>query len=156
SDQAAYHAWLGWAVYQAEGPSALPRVVAALRQACDVDPESPEGNRWLGEVLLANGDRSGARVHLERALARGPERALVALLAQIHVDAGEPAQAEKLYMRVITALGEREPRTRAELWRDLAGVLRGSLADEAAAATAEATASELERGSSEGHQGTER
>jgi tetratricopeptide (TPR) repeat protein len=154
SDQAAYHAWLGWTLFQADAAGALPRVLTALREAIDIDPDTVEGNQWLGEVLVASGDRAGARAHLEWALGRRPEQpGLVALMAQIHVEAGEFPLAEKLYRRVITAMGEREPAQRATLWRGLARLLRESGLHQKQAEQAHATAEQLERSAHDKTQG---
>ncbi|HEY0712318.1 MAG TPA: tetratricopeptide repeat protein [Polyangia bacterium] len=143
-DQAAYHAWLGRALYAASGTDSLARVLATLRESVDIDPDTAEGNRWLAEILVASGDREGARAHLEWTLARRPEQAdLVTMLAQIHVETGELALAEKLYRRVITAMGERAPEQRATLWRGLALVLREG-GDAAESERAAAMAAQLE------------
>ena len=91
----------------------------------------------MGSFLRAVGEAGRARPHLERTLALRPEQPeVIDQLAGLYVEAGEPDQAEKLYRRVIAALGEREPGLRAALWEQLGRLYEAKLGDPAAAARA--------------------
>jgi tetratricopeptide (TPR) repeat protein len=144
-DQAAYHAWLGATLYEVEGEAALPEAQDRLEHAVAVDPDSAEAHGLLGKLLVALREPARARGHLERALALRPEQAeLIEQLALLYIDAEEPAQAERLYRRVLAALGERDLGLRRVLWRGLAELYEGPLADRPAAARAFAVAARLD------------
>jgi tetratricopeptide (TPR) repeat protein len=144
-DQAAYHAWLGATLYEVEGEAALPEAQDRLEHAVAVDPDSAEAHGLLGKLLVAVREPARARGHLERALALRPEQAeLIEQLALLYIDADEPAQAERLYRRVLAALGERDLGLRRALWRGLAELYEGPLADRPAAARAFAVAARLD------------
>jgi tetratricopeptide (TPR) repeat protein len=146
-DQAAYHAWLGATLFEVEGEAALPEPLDRLEHAVAVDPDSAEGHGLLARLLMALREPARARTHLERALALKPEQPeLIEQLALLYIDADEPAQAERLYRRVLAALGERELGLRRTLWRGLAELYEGLLADRGAAARAFAVAARLDPG----------
>ena len=143
-DQAAYHAWLGWTLFHVQGRGALPEALDRLEHAVAVDPDSVDGHALLGALFIALRDPGRARQHLERTLALRPEQPdSIDRLARLHVEAGEPELAERLYRRLIAALGERELPLRRILWRELAELYEGPLVDPAGAARAYKTASRL-------------
>ena len=128
-DQAAYHAWLGWALWQARGESRRAEARDRLEHALALDPDSTEAHALMGSFLCAAGDRAAARPHLERTLALRPEQQEpIEQLVGIYLDSGEPDQAEKLYRRLIAALGDREPALRARSGSSSAGCTRASSA----------------------------
>ncbi len=136
-DQAAYQAWLGWALWQAQGDGAADQVRERLGHALALDPDSMEAHALLGTFLCAIRAGAEARPHLERALTLRPEQPeVIDKLAGLYIDAGEADQAEKLYRRVIAALGDREPAVRAILWEKLGHLYEAKLGDPAAAALA--------------------
>jgi hypothetical protein len=65
-------------------------------------------------------------------------------LSRLYVEASEPELAEKLYRRVLGALGERELPLRRTLWRELAELYEGPLMDTTSAARAYAVAAHLD------------
>jgi tetratricopeptide (TPR) repeat protein len=143
-DQAAYHAWLGWTLFHVQGRGALPEALDRLEHAVAVDPDSVDGHALLGAVLIALRDPIRARQHLERTLALRPEQPdSIDRLARLYVELGEPEQAERLYRRIISALGERELPLRRTLWKELAELYEGPLVDPEGAARAYQMASRL-------------
>jgi tetratricopeptide (TPR) repeat protein len=140
-DQAAYHAWLAWAIWQARGQEAINDVRDRLGHALVLDPDSVEGHALQGAFLCAVGDTANGRTHLERTLALRPEQSeVIDRLVGIYLDHGEPEQAEKLYQKLIAALGDRYPVLRARLWHGLGRLYEGPLADPTAAAKARESA----------------
>ena len=101
----------------------------------------------MGSFLCAAGEPAAARPHLERTLALRPEqREPIDQLVGIYLDTGEPDQAEKLYRRMIAALGDREPALRATLWEQLGRLYEGKLGDADAAARAFESAAQITPG----------
>ena len=146
-DQAAYHAWLGWALWRARGEAARAEARDRLDHALVLDPDSTEAHALLGAFLGAAGEPTAARGHLERTLALRPEqREAIEQLVGLYLEAGEPDQAEKLYRRVIAALADREPDLRAALWKQLGRLYEGKLADADAAARAFESAAQIAPG----------
>ncbi len=144
-DQAAYHAWLAWAIWQARGRPGSGEVRDRLAHALVLDPDSVEGHALLGAFLCEVGDAAGARVHLERTLALRPEQGeSIDRLVGIYLDGDEPELAEKLYQKLIAALAERYPVLRARLWHGLGRLYEGPLGDAAAAARAHESAAAIE------------
>ena len=127
-DQAAYHAWLGWALWRARGEAAKGEARDRLDHALALDPDSTEAHALMGSFLCAAGERAAARTHLERTLALRPEqREPIEQLVGIYLDSGEPDQAEKLYRRA-----DRRPRrSRALPAREPVGAARAPLRREA-------------------------
>ena len=124
-DQAAYHAWLAWAIWQTRGQEAAHDVRERLAHALLLDPDSVEGHALQGAFLCAVGESAAARTHLERTLALRPEQSeVIDRLVGVYLDAGEPVQAEKLYQKLIAALGDRYPVLRKRLWSGWAGCTR--------------------------------
>jgi tetratricopeptide (TPR) repeat protein len=146
-DQAAYHAFLGWALFHVHGQQAMPEALDRLEHAVAVDPDSAEAHALLAGLLTALGDPRRARQHLERTLVLRPEQPdSIELLARLYVENGDPELAEKLYRRVLAALGERELPLRRTLWRELAELYEGPLMDTTSAARAYAVAAHLDPG----------
>jgi Tfp pilus assembly protein PilF len=146
-DQAAYHGWLGWALWRARGEAAKGEARDRLDHALALDPDSTEAHALMGSFLCAAGERAAARAHLERTLALRPEqREPIAQLVGLYLDSGEPDQAEKLYRRLIGALGDREPSLRASLWEQLGRLYEGKLGDATAAARAFESAAQITAG----------
>lgn len=131
-DQAAYHAYLGWALHRLDGAEERRLGLESLRRAVDLDPAHAEAHGFLGRAALAAGDEAIARQHLERAVGLEPDQpdvveALLGLFAK-GTD-GDAPNVEKLCRRAISALGERAPRLRRRLWDELLRLYEGSLAD---------------------------
>jgi tetratricopeptide (TPR) repeat protein len=146
-DQAAYHAWLGWAIWQARGEPARTEARDRLDHALALDPDSVEAHALMGTFLGAVGDPTAARPHLERTLALRPDQGeVVDQLLRIYLDGGEADQAEKLLGRVIASLGDREPALRARLWHELGRLYQGPLDNAAAAARAFESAGQIPPG----------
>jgi tetratricopeptide (TPR) repeat protein len=143
-DQAAYHAWLGWTLWRARGAAARDEARDRLEHALALDPDSTEAHTLMGSFLSAIEEPEGARPHLERTLMLRPDQPEAAdQLVVIYLRAGEPDLAEKLYRRLIGALGDREPGMRARWWEQLARLYKGPLADPAAAARAVESAAQI-------------
>jgi tetratricopeptide (TPR) repeat protein len=144
-DQASYHAILGWTLFQVHLRQAMPEALDRLEHAVAVDPDSAEAHALLGALLAALGEPGRARGHLERTLVLRPEQPRsIELLSRLYVEASEPELAEKLYRRVLGALGERELPLRRTLWRELAELYEGPLMDTTSAARAYAVAAHLD------------
>jgi tetratricopeptide (TPR) repeat protein len=131
-DQAAYHAYLGWALHRLGGAEERKLGLERLRHAVDLDPAHAEAHGLLGRAALAEGDEATARQHLERAVGLEPDQsevveALLGLLAK--APDSDAAKAEKLVRRAIAALGERAPRLRRRLWDEALRLYEGALAD---------------------------
>jgi tetratricopeptide (TPR) repeat protein len=146
-DQAAYHAWLGWALWRARGTASRDEARDRLEHALALDPDSTEAHALMGSFLSAIEEPEGARPHLERTLMLRPDQPEAAdQLVVIYLRAGEPDLAEKLYRRLIGALADREPALRARWWEQLARLYKGPLADPAAAARAVESAAQIAAG----------
>jgi tetratricopeptide (TPR) repeat protein len=145
-DQAAYHAWLGWTLFEIEGEAALPEALDRQEHAVAIDPDSVEGHALLALTLVALGDGPRARSHFERSLALRPEQPeVIDRLVSLHRAAGQIGEVERLYRRVLAALGDhRAPTLRMRLWRELAALFAGPLQDPASAAKAQAMAVRLD------------
>ena len=68
-DQAAYHAWLGWTLFEIDGKAALPEALERLEHAVMIDPDSADSHTLLARTLLTLADGGGAQAHFERTLA---------------------------------------------------------------------------------------
>jgi tetratricopeptide (TPR) repeat protein len=144
-DQAAYHAWLGWTLFEMEGKRALPEALDRLEHAVAIDPDSVEGHGLLALTLVALGEGARARAHFERSLALRPEQPeVIDRLVRLHRAAGQTAEIERLYRRVLAALGDRAAPLRRRLWRELAALFAGPLQDPTSAARAMAMSERLD------------
>jgi hypothetical protein len=144
-DQAAYHAWLGWTLFQLEAEASLPEAIDRLEHAVAIDPDSVEGHALLALTLMALGDAAQARTHFERSLALRPEQPeVIDRLVRLHRAAGQTAEIERLYRRVLAALGERAAPLRRRLWLELAALFGGPLQDPTGAARARAMADRVD------------
>lgn len=144
-DQAAYHAWLGWTLFEIEGKSSLPESIDRLEHAVAIDPDSVEGHALLALTLVVLGDGPRARTHFERSLALRPDQPeIIDRLVGLHRAAGQLPEVERLYRRVLAALGERALPLRLRLWRELAALFSSSLHDPGNAAKAQAMAERLD------------
>ncbi len=143
-DQAAYHAYLGWALFQATGEAAAEPAGKHLKHALALDPDLPDAHLFLGRVADSAGDAEGARRHLERTLAIDPSRIeAVDLLVRVHTRAGDVVATERLYRRVIAGLGERSLTLRRRLWKELGDLYEGELGDRGRARLAYEMAAKL-------------
>lgn len=134
TDQAVYHAFLGWALYQARGAETLTQARRDLEHAIALDPELVEARVFLGRVARDAGDLATARASLEKALELDPTRAdALDVLVAIYNEAGEHQASERLYRHVIRALGERALGLRRRLWRELAELHEREFNDRASA-----------------------
>jgi CheY-like chemotaxis protein len=129
-DQAAYHAYLGWALYVARGDVTAEEARNNLLHALTLDPDLAEAHEFLGRVALSEGDDEEARLHLERTLELDPAQPeAVELLVRIYSRTGDLRATERLYRRVIAGLGERTLPLRRRLWKELADLYEAELGD---------------------------
>jgi CheY-like chemotaxis protein/tetratricopeptide (TPR) repeat protein len=143
-DQAAYHAYLGWALFVAGGVAELEVARGRLSHALALDPDLPKAHEFLGRLALDQGDTATARRHLERALDKDPAQPLlVELLVRIYGRLDDARGAEKVYRRLIGALGEGSAALRAQLWRVLGELYETRLRDRENARTAYEAAARL-------------
>jgi tetratricopeptide (TPR) repeat protein/CheY-like chemotaxis protein len=143
-DQAAYHAYLGWALFQARGLAGARAAKDRLSHALALDPDLAKAHEALGRVALEEGDSGTARRHLARALELEPAQPgvldeLVAVFDKLKDHRG----AERCYRRMIASLGEGAPGLRARLWRALAEVYETKLNQVESARVAYETAARL-------------
>jgi tetratricopeptide (TPR) repeat protein len=143
-DQAAYHAYLGWAHFLARG---LPGARAAnerLSHALALDPDLAKAHEILGRIAVKEEDSGTARRHLERALELEPAQPeLLELLIGVFEGLQDFRGAERCYRRMIAGLGEGAPALRARLWRVLAQVYEVNLNQAESARVAYETAARL-------------
>lgn len=144
-DQAAYHAYLGWARILAGGKAGADREGRkALQTALELDPDLAQAHEFLGRAAATAGQHAAAIQHLERALRIDPARpAAFDLLVQLRTEEGETAEIERLYRRILHRLGDREPALRTRLWTELGDVFAADLADPVSAKIAYVAAARL-------------
>jgi Flp pilus assembly protein TadD len=65
-DQAAYHAYLGWAQFQARGLPAARGARDHLSHALALDPDLAKAHEFLGRIAVKENDTGTGRRHLER------------------------------------------------------------------------------------------
>jgi hypothetical protein len=130
SDQALYHAYLGWAQFVAFGPEWAGATRNALNHALALDPDLPEAHAMLGRLAATENDAATARKHLERSLELEPTQPEVAeLLLQAYQRLNDPKGAEGFMRKLIGALGDRAQPLRQRLWCELAALYENQLAD---------------------------
>jgi CheY-like chemotaxis protein/tetratricopeptide (TPR) repeat protein len=122
-DQAAYHAYLGWSLYQADQGQNMAAARERLDHALALDPDLAKAHELLGRVALDDGDLATARERLERAAELDPVQPdVVALLLGVFERLHNPRASEKVFRKLIAALGERALPLRQRLWRELAEI----------------------------------
>ncbi|MDX2023162.1 MAG: response regulator [Deltaproteobacteria bacterium] len=143
-DQAAYHAFLGWAQYLADGEPKVSEARERLEHALTLDPGHVDAHEFLGRLAAATGDEDTARASLEKALEADPsrEQALDAL-TRIYGNYSEFHATERIYRRLIRALGDRALPLRRRIWKDLAALYETEFEDFASARIAYEMAARL-------------
>jgi CheY-like chemotaxis protein/cytochrome c-type biogenesis protein CcmH/NrfG len=130
SDQALYHAYLGWAQFVSFGPEWAGAARDAIDHALALDPDLPEAHAMLGRLAATENDAATARKHLERSLAVEPmQPEVVELLLQAYQRLSDPKGAEGFMRKLIAALGDRAQPLRQRLWCELAGIYENQLDD---------------------------
>ncbi len=154
SDQADYHALLGWAVFLDEGgqstDAAEVRAAACiawlnLEQAFAIDADNLTAHESAGRIFAVTGENERAVTHLEATLAQDPSRqeAFSALVTLLERNDDYP-RLEQLYRRTIHALGsDINPDRAFDLWVRLWELYRDHLHDEKSAQLAFTVASRL-------------
>jgi CheY-like chemotaxis protein/cytochrome c-type biogenesis protein CcmH/NrfG len=134
SDQALYHAYLGWAQFVAFGAQWAGAARNTLNHALALDPDLPEAHAMLGRLAATENDAATARKHLERSLELEPiQPEVVELLLQAYQRLNDPKGAEGFMRKLIGALGDRAQPLRRRLWCELATVYENQLADQLSA-----------------------
>jgi Predicted N-acetylglucosaminyl transferase len=134
SDQALYHAYLGWAQFVAFGPEWAGAARNTLNHALALDPDLPEAHAMLGRLAATENDAATARKHLERSLELEPTQPeVVELLLQAYQRLNDPKGAEGFMRKLLGALGDRAQPLRRRLWCELATLYENQLADRASA-----------------------
>jgi CheY-like chemotaxis protein/tetratricopeptide (TPR) repeat protein len=129
-DQAAYHAYLGWALFIAGGVGRLEVARERLTRALTLDPDLGKAHELLGRLAVSTGDDATACVHLERALETEADQSeIIELLIAVHERLDDVRGAERSYRRFIAQLGERALPLRSRLWRLLAELYEARLGD---------------------------
>ncbi|HXU79880.1 MAG TPA: hypothetical protein VN914_00675, partial [Polyangia bacterium] len=143
-DQAAYHAYLGWAQFQARGLPAARGARDHLSHALALDPDLAKAHEFLGRIAVKENDTGTGRRHLERALELEPAQPeLLELLIGLFAGLKDWKGAERCYRRMIGSLGEGAPTLRARLWTVLADVYENKLGQPESARVAYETAARL-------------
>src|SRR5581483_10805976 len=156
TDQADYHAMLGWVTFLAEGgqtrgaqPAQIQRAaqLAAphLERALAIDPDSLDAHDYAGRIAAAAGDDERALSHLERVLDTDPTRGdALAALEGVHTRRSDWPRLEKQYRKLIHRLGDvQDPERALRLWWRLAELYRTRLNDAASARVAYEIAAKL-------------
>lgn len=134
SDQALYHAYLGWAQFVAFGQQWAGAARNTLNHALALDPDLPEAHAMLGRLAATENDAATARKHLERSLELEPiQPEIVELLLQAYQRLNDPKGAEGFMRKLVGALGDRAQPLRRRLWCELANVYENQLADQLSA-----------------------
>jgi CheY-like chemotaxis protein/tetratricopeptide (TPR) repeat protein len=143
-DQAAYHAYLGWAQFQARGLPAARGARDHLSHSLALDPDLAKAHEFLGRIAVKEGDTGTGRRHLERALELEPAQPeLLELLIRLFDGLKDFRGAERCYRRMIGSLGEGAPGLRARLWTVLAELYEKKLEQPESARVAYETAARL-------------
>src|SRR5262245_58221691 len=143
-DQAAYHAYLGWALFVTRGNISVEDARAKLLHALNLDPDLAEAHEFLGRVAVSEGDDEEARLHLERTLELDPTQPeAVELLVRLYARTNDLRATERLYRKVIAGLGERALPLRRRLWKELADLYEAELDDRPSARIAYEMAARL-------------
>ncbi len=143
-DQATYHAFLGWALFLAHGDARAQEARERMEHALTLDPDHVDALEFLGRLAAATGDEDTARSALEKALESDPSRAeALEILTNIYANYSEFHATERIYRRLIRALGERSLALRRQLWRDLATLYENEFEDFASARIAYEMAARL-------------
>lgn len=128
-DQAAHHAYLGWARFAADRKDTA-RARAALDEALALDPDLVEGHDFLGRMAAEAGEAAEAQEHLEKTLLLDPTRAAAFdTLAALYASAGRIPDLERLHRKLLHRLVDREPELRLRLWRQLGDLYLRTLGD---------------------------
>ena len=143
-DQAAYHAFLGWAQFLAQGDGKVVEARERLEHALTLDPGHVDGHEFLGRLAAATGDEDTARASLEKALEADPTREhALENLTKIYESYSEFHATERIYRRLIRALGDRSLALRRKIWKDLAVLYETEFEDFASARIAYEMAARL-------------
>jgi CheY-like chemotaxis protein/tetratricopeptide (TPR) repeat protein len=156
TDQADYHAMLGWVTFLAEGgqaraaqPMQIHRAAQManphLDRALVIDPDNLDAHDYAGRIAAAAGDDDTAIAHLERVLDADPTRgdALMALEGA-HTRRSDWPRLEKQYRKLIHRLGDaQDPERALRLWWRLAELYRTRLNDASSAKVAYEIAAKL-------------
>lgn len=143
-DQAAYHAFLGWAQFLSEGEAKAVDARDRLEHALTLDPDHVDALEFLGRLSAVTGDEETARTTLEKALEADPTRTqALEVLTRIYETYSEFHATERIYRRLIRALGERALPQRRKLWKDLAALYENEFEDFASARIAYEMAARL-------------
>jgi CheY-like chemotaxis protein/tetratricopeptide (TPR) repeat protein len=143
-DQAAYHAYLGWAQFQSRGLPGARVARDRLSHALALDPDLPKAHELLGRIAVKEDDTGTARRHLERALELEPAQPeLLEELISVFEGLQDHRGAERCYRRMIASLGEGAPTLRARLWSVLAALYENKLQQAESARVAYETAARL-------------
>lgn len=150
SDEADYHAALGWAHYLSgqRGPGAADAARPHLNQALAINPDHAAAHQYKGVITAELGnDDIEATFHLERALEANP--ALVdclRCLEEVWTRRGEARPLERQYRRMIYRAAGRDPKVELRIWMKLAELYRTQLDDIESARIAYASAERLSPG----------
>jgi CheY-like chemotaxis protein len=143
-DQAAYHAYLGWARFEAHGLAEARAAHDHLSHALALDPDLAKAHEFLGRIAVKEGDAGTGRRHLERALELQPAQPdLLEVLIRLFEGLNDFRGAERCYRRMIASLGEGAPALRVRLWTVLADVYETKLQQPESARVAYETAARL-------------
>jgi CheY-like chemotaxis protein len=143
-DQAAYHAYLGWAQFQAKGVAAARGARDHLSHALALDPDLAKAHEFLGRIAVREGDTGTGRRHLERALELEPAQPdLLEMLIGLFNGLKDFRGAERCYRRMIGTLGDGAATLRARLWTVLADLYENKLQQPESARVAYETAARL-------------
>jgi|GEM_PF-1289726 len=143
-NQAAYHAYLGWALHLAQGKTKAAEARERLEHALTLDPGLVDALDFLGRLAAATGDEDTARASLEKALEADPTREqALDCLTKIYEAYSEFHATERIYRRLIRALGDRALTLRRSIWKDLAVLYETEFEDFASARIAYEMAARL-------------
>ena len=142
-DVADYQAALGWALHQTRQPGGRRHV----EQALAIDPDHGAAHEYLGHVLAAAGDDTGAAPHLERALdVQPPRMGALDALEELRSRRREAPLLERRYRTLLGRLQPGETGLALRIWLAMARLYLDVLRDRGAARTAFLCASRLAPG----------